>query len=113
MESSERNWPNLGFTPAAPPLLKSSIVCFIQHSHCATCTLINLLTIYLRQQIKSLTHTISKLNRAYMMEFVYVGWLVVLGFYATLTGKVISWQSVTHIFPDFLTSLLTRDGNEY
>ena len=30
--------------------------------------------------------------------FVYVnGWLVVLGFNATLTAKVISWQSVTHM----------------
>ena len=26
-----------------------------------------------------------------------VGWLVVLGFNATLTAKVISWQSVTHM----------------
>ena len=26
-----------------------------------------------------------------------VGWLVVLGFYATLTAKVISWRSVTHM----------------
>ena len=38
-----------------------------------------------------------------------VGWLVVLGFNATLTAKVISWLSVTHIvFPDFLTPALTQ-----
>ena len=29
-------------------------------------------------------------------EHSYVGWLVVLGFNATLTAKVISWRSVTH-----------------
>ena len=28
---------------------------------------------------------------------VVVGWLVVLGFNATLTAKVISWRSVTHM----------------
>ena len=33
--------------------------------------------------------------------------LVVLGFNATLTAKVISWQPVTHIFPGFLTPVLT------
>ena len=37
-----------------------------------------------------------------------VGWLVVLGFNATLTAKVISWQSVTHMFPCFLTPVLTQ-----
>ena len=36
------------------------------------------------------------------------GWLVVLGFKATLTAKVISWRSVTHVFPGFLTPVLTR-----
>ena len=37
-------------------------------------------------------------------------WLVVLGFNATLTAKVISWRSVTHIhvFPGFLTPVLTQ-----
>ena len=37
-------------------------------------------------------------------------WLVVLGFNATLTAKVISWRSVTHIhvFPGFLTPILTQ-----
>ena len=36
-------------------------------------------------------------------------WLVVLGFNATLTAKVISWRSVTHMcFPGFLTPVLTR-----
>ena len=32
----------------------------------------------------------------------------VLGFNATLTAKVISWQSVTHMFPGFLTPVLTQ-----
>ena len=37
------------------------------------------------------------------------GWLVVLGFNATLTAKVISWRSVTHnVFPGFLTPVLTQ-----
>ena len=41
--------------------------------------------------------------------FCRVGWLVVLGFNATLTAKVISWRSVTHyVFPGFLTPLLTQ-----
>ena len=30
--------------------------------------------------------------------FHFVGWLVVLGFNATLTGRVISWRSVTRVF---------------
>ena len=30
-------------------------------------------------------------------------WLVVLGFYATLTAKVISWRTGTHMFSGFLT----------
>ena len=34
-------------------------------------------------------------------------WLVELGFNATLTAKVISWWSVMHIFPGFLTPVLT------
>ena len=29
--------------------------------------------------------------------FAMVGWLAVLGFNATLTAKVISWRSVTHM----------------
>ena len=37
-----------------------------------------------------------------------VGWLVVLGFNATITAKVISWRSVTHVFPGFLTPVLTQ-----
>ena len=42
-----------------------------------------------------------------------IGWLVVLGFKATLTAKVISWWSVTHIvltqlfFPNLPTTFLT------
>ena len=39
---------------------------------------------------------------------IHVGWLVVMGFNATLTAKVISWQSVTHAFPGFLTPVLTQ-----
>ena len=35
-------------------------------------------------------------------------WLVVLGFNATLTAKVISWRSVRHMFPGFLTPVLTQ-----
>ena len=37
-------------------------------------------------------------------------WLVVLGFNATLTAKVISWWSVMHmtVFPGFLTPALTQ-----
>ena len=38
----------------------------------------------------------------------HVGWLVVLGFNATLTARVISWQSVMHMFPGFLTTVLTQ-----
>ena len=34
--------------------------------------------------------------------------LVVLGFNATLTAKVISWRSVKHVFPGFLTPVLTQ-----
>ena len=35
-----------------------------------------------------------------------IDWLVVLGFNANLTAKVISWQLVTHyVFPGFLTPL--------
>ena len=38
-----------------------------------------------------------------------VGWLLALGFNATLTAWVISWRSVTHIvFPGFLTPVLTQ-----
>ena len=35
-------------------------------------------------------------------------WLLVLGFNTTLTAKVISWRSVTHVFPGFLTPVLTQ-----
>ena len=34
--------------------------------------------------------------------------LVVLGFNTTLTAKVISWRSVTHVFPGFLIPVLTQ-----
>ena len=33
------------------------------------------------------------------------GWLVVLRFNTTLTAKVISWRSATHVFPGFLTAI--------
>ena len=35
-------------------------------------------------------------------------WLIVLGFNATLTAKLISWRSVTHVFHGFLTPVLTQ-----
>ena len=35
-------------------------------------------------------------------------WLVVLGFDATLTAKVISWRSVMHMFLGFLTPILAH-----
>ena len=40
-------------------------------------------------------------------KFMVVGWLY-WGFDATLTAKVISWRSVTHVFPGFLTPVLTQ-----
>ena len=42
------------------------------------------------------------------MARIIISWLVVLGFNATLTAKVISWWSVMHMcFPGFLTPVLT------
>ena len=39
----------------------------------------------------------------------YQYWLlVVLGFNAILTAKVISWRSVTHVIPGFLIPVLTQ-----
>ena len=38
-------------------------------------------------------------------RFQLAGWLVVLGFNATLTAKVISWRSVTHVFTGYLMPL--------
>ena len=35
-------------------------------------------------------------------------WLVVLGFNITLIAKVISWRSVKHVFPGFLSPVLTQ-----
>ena len=35
-------------------------------------------------------------------------WLVVLKFNATLTAKVISWRLLMHVFPGFLTPVLTQ-----
>ena len=61
---------------------------------------------------------IKKVNRSFSLANQYtsitrwrndsVGWLVVLGFNATLTAKVISWRSVTDVFPGFLTPVLTQ-----
>ena len=56
----------------------------------------------LRKCIKPLFH------RKLQPGSTHVGWLVVLGFNATLTAKVISWRSVTHyVFPGFLIPVLT------
>ena len=49
------------------------------------------------------------LYKSILREKDLVGWLVVLEFNATLTVRVISWWSVTHIvFPGFLTPVLTQ-----
>ena len=54
------------------------------------------------------------LPRHYRVHFLKLkveqGWLLlVLGFNATLTAKVISWRSVMHnVFPGFLTPVLTQ-----
>ena len=40
---------------------------------------------------------LNKQNTCDPVSMIYVGWLVVLGFNATLTAKVISWRSVTHM----------------
>ena len=48
----------------------------------------------------SVTYFIHKLLSAFsgkVCTFIFVGWSVVLGFNATLTAKVISWQSVTQM----------------
>ena len=45
----------------------------------------------------------------YLIVCQKAGWLVVLGFNATFTAKVISWRSVTHyVFSGFLTPVLTQ-----
>ena len=41
-------------------------------------------------------------------ESVGNGWSLVLRFNATLTAEVISWWSLTHMFPGFLTPVLTQ-----
>ena len=40
-------------------------------------------------------------------QFWMVGWLVVSGFNATLTAKVISWWSVMHIYVSWLSHTST------
>ena len=48
-------------------------------------------------------------GRSNVTEIQLVGCLVILGFNATLTAKVISWRSVTHdVFPGFLTPVVTQ-----
>ena len=61
-------------------------------------TIVSAYTLY-RHFEKYCTHPAMKL-----------AWLVVLGFDATLTAKVISWWSVMHnyVFPGFLTPVLTQ-----
>ena len=49
-------------------------------------------------------HLICRLQMLSILD----NWLVVLEFNATLTAKVISWRSVTHVFPGFLTPVLTQ-----
>ena len=47
-------------------------------------------------------------HRTQSYRIVSSNWLVVLGFNITLTAKVISWRSVTHMcFSGFLTPVLT------
>ena len=43
--------------------------------------------------------------QAFVLGF---GWLVLLRFNSTLTRRVISWRSMTHVFPGFLTPVLTQ-----
>ena len=62
------------------------------------------------------SHALAKGGLLYIPKAIYcaghylimLDWMVVLGFKATLTAKVISWQSVTHVFPGFLTPVLTQ-----
>ena len=45
----------------------------------------------------------------YLLNFLFLCWLVVLVFNATLRAKVILWRSVMHyVFPGFLTPVLTQ-----
>ena len=50
---------------------------------------------------------ITKIFTKTLFPKMFTGWFV-LRFNATLTAKVISWRSVTHVFPGFLTSVLTQ-----
>ena len=69
----------------------------------------NLRTIFERgHQTNIYVHLFQNLMSRFQ-EKEFLGWLVVLGFNATLTAKVISWRSVTHnVFPGFLTPVLTQ-----
>ena len=56
-----------------------------------------------------LLHVSAKsVNLTQHAQFMQSDCLVVLGFNATLTAKVISWRSVTHVFFGFLTPVLTQ-----
>ena len=44
----------------------------------------------------------------YELMITLPSWLVVLGIKATSTAKVISWHLMTHMFPGFLTPVLTQ-----
>ena len=47
-------------------------------------------------------------SRLSNIDIFFLKLLDVLGFNATLTAKVISWRLVTHVFPGFLTPVLTQ-----
>ena len=44
--------------------------------------------------------------KVFFFKGLSVGWLVVLGFNVTLTANVISWLSMMHMFPGFLTPVI-------
>ena len=68
---------------------------------------IDLYTFFL-YYVEKKNHKLSHIKLAVYKSF---AWLVVLGFNASLTSKVISWRPVTHnfiMFPGFLTPVLTQ-----
>ena len=60
----------------------------------------------------SQSFSLERIRKAYhqgnVRKWDLIGWLVVLRFNATLIAVVISWRSVTHMFPGFLTPVLTQ-----
>ena len=42
-----------------------------------------------------------------MKKNLFIDWLVVMGCNATLTARIISWRSMTHMFPGFFTPVPT------